>query len=91
MRTRGAEPLAHHRRRELARGVAIARDIARNDELPVEIGETGERLDENVVALARHHRADREQVDGVVGRLRDGGARASLPGNATVMASGGTP
>ncbi len=57
-------------RGECVRRGAIAGAIAGNDQPPVEIRDPGERVDEYVVALARHHRADREQHDGVAARPR---------------------
>ena len=42
----------------------IAAAVAHDGEGPGQIDQAGERLDQQVVALARHHGADREQRDG---------------------------
>ncbi len=65
-----AEAARGNLRRKPVRRDPIAGAIAGNGEPPVEIGEPGERIDENVVALARHHRADREKFDGIAARPR---------------------
>ena len=44
-------------------GRGIARAVAHDGETPGQIEQPGERLDQHVVALARHDRADRQQRD----------------------------
>ena len=101
---RGARPatassMRDARRQPMARDVGleprgrrgIAAAVAHDGEAPGQIDQAGERLDQHVIALARHDGADGEQRDRAAYRCRCDQRPRSVPGGATVMRSAGTP
>ena len=71
-------------------GRGVAR-IAHDGEMPRQVDEGGERLDQDVVAFARDQRADGQQRDRALMVPRHDGSRGRCPARATVMRSAGTP
>ena len=72
----------------LQRGERLRAAVRRagDGEAPVAVRKRAERTHENVVGLARHDRADRQQLHGAA-RCRVARGAGSVPGSATVILS----